>query len=756
MCSNQNLKYNSKFVTYISKLSEAMMNILLCGASMGIGGAETHMLTLAVGLRKRGHRVTVAAERGELCSELKREGIRFIRLPVEKFGLRDTRRAYFAVRNILKKWDFDVVHAHSRLTSLLVALARQREGLDFRFIVTAHAKYKTTRALRLLSVWGDECIAVSGDIKNHLVKNYGVDGGRIKVIPNGIDIALFHPDGKGRRRSVLFVSRLDEDCSAGAVALCRLAPRLCREFPDARITIAGGGSELSYVSALAKRANRAAGRECVTIVGARSDISALIRESGCVVGVSRVALEAMAMERPVILFGNEGALGLFDEKKLCEAEKTNFTCRGMGGKRGADFLLSELRRAFTLDDKSRRRLCRFGRELVERKYSSESMTDKTLEVYEAESSHPPRITVGGYYGFGNMGDDAVLSVLVSELKKNIPRARIAVLTKGGRAVKGADGASFADRYDLIDIMRVLLKSDVYISGGGSLLQNKTSTRSLFYYCGMLWLAGHLGNMTVILSNGIGPVHGKLAEGMVRETLLSADRVSVRDMESFLRVSAITGGKILPRLSADIAFAEKKGSDVPCKKKSLFECGARYIAVALNGKDKRKNEIVARAVSEYCQLHKIFPVFVSMDTKSDETSAKYCARLCGGIYVKARSVYEMRSIIGHSQLAIGSRLHFLIFALLEGIPIVPLFSDPKVDSFSLEVLGTPALKVGEDLGRRIERFISRGYCNYDHSAAFESLSARVVGDISSLCEFCVDASRKKYAKTLEKKEFFCYN
>ena len=86
----------------------------------------------------------------------------------------------------------------------------------------------------------------------------------------------------------------------------------------------------------------------------------------------------------------------------------------------------------------------------------------------------------------------------------------------------------------------------------------------------------------------------------------------------------------------------------------------------------------------------------------------------------------------------------------------LFSDPKVDAFSLEVLGTPALRVREDLGRRIERFISGGYCNYDHSEAFDSLSARVIGDISSLCELCVDASRKKYAKALEKKEFICYN
>ena len=733
------------------------MNILLCGASMGIGGAETHMLTLAKGLHDKGHRVTVAAERGELCAELKRLGIRFIRLPVAGVGLGDTRKAYSSLRHILKRWDFDIVHAHSRLTALLVELVRRREGLNFRFIVTAHAKYKTTRALKLLSVWGDNCIAVSRDIKNHLVRNYGVDGDEIRVIPNGIDTSRFHPDGKGRKRSILFVSRLDGDCSKGGISLCRIAPRLCREFPDTRITIVGGGSELPYISALAKRANRAAGRECVSVLGAISDIPELIRESDCVVGVSRVALEAMAMERPVILFGNEGALGLFDDKKSGKAERTNFTCRGEGMDKGDEFLISEVRRAFTLDDKTRRRICRFGRELVEKKYSADSMTERTLAVYGYAPRPSPRVAIGGYYGFGNMGDDAVLSVLVSELKRNIPNVKITVLTKGGGAVKGVSGVSFADRYDPICLARTLLKSDVYISGGGSLLQNKTSTRSLIYYCGVLWLAERLGNSTVILSNGIGPLRGSFAEGMVRRALVSARHVSVRDMESFMKVTALTGGKVLPRLSADIAFAEARcGEEHRKKAKNLLECGARYVAVALNGRAGEQNEALAHSLSEYCRKQRIFPVFVSMDTKIDGYSSRHCARLCGGIYVKARNVSEMRAVIRNSQIAVGARLHFLIFALLEGIPIVPIFSDPKLDSFSLEVLGTPALRLDGDLGKKLEKFIFSGYCCYDKKETLESLSCRAKGDILSLCELCMKAIKENCAKALEKKEFICYN
>ena len=454
------------------------MNILLCGATMGLGGAETHVLTLATELARKGHRVTVAAERGELCSELKREGIRFIRVPLAGRGTRSAVKAYSILKKLLVRWDFDVVHAHSRLSALVISALRKREGFDFRFVVTAHAKYKTTRALRLLSVWGDRCIAVSRDVKRHLVENYGVEPERIKVIPNGVDVSRFVPSGRGDRRSILFVSRLDADCSRGAEALCRIAPALVREFPDLGITLAGGGSELVRIRRLVAEANRAAGRECVRAVGACSDIAGLMAKHAVVVGVSRVALEAMAMKKTVILFGNEGALGLLDEEKLSLAAASNFTCRGNAKYLNDGFLLSELRRALLLDGGRRERMLRRCLDEVREKYSIDKTTDATISVYCGKKDILPRIAIGGYYGFGNLGDGCVLAAIVHELKRRLPNARITVFTRGGRAVEGVKGVCFARRSDPLSLVRVLMQSDVYISGGGSLLQNATSLRSL--------------------------------------------------------------------------------------------------------------------------------------------------------------------------------------------------------------------------------------------------------------------------------------
>ena len=731
------------------------MNILLCGASMGIGGAETHVLSLALALSERGHRVTVASERGELCEELKRGEIRFIRVPLSSTDARSVRRSYLILRKILLRWDFDVVHTHSRLSSLIVSMIRRKEGLDFRFVVTAHAKYKTSRALRILSVWGDRCIAVSRDIKSHLMRNYGASNSDVCVIPNGIDTKIFSPSRKGKRHSILFVSRLDRDCSRGARLLCEIAPRLCREFPDATITIAGGGDDVGEIRFLAKRVNARIRRECISLAGKCSDMPSLIARHSLVVGVSRVSLEALAMEKPVILLGNEGTLGLFGEKNLSRAVKTNFTCRGYGKGAGIEFLLSEIKKAFTMDDISKKKLVRFGRRVVCERYSLDKVADMTLKIYKYIPKKTPRILIGGYYGFGNLGDESVLSAITEGLKERLPDCKIGVLTNKGRAVKGVRSVDFIDRGDIFEIARAMRNSDVYISGGGSLLQNKTSGRSLAYYCELLRLAKHLGNKCVILANGIGPICGKQAKKMTSRALCLADYVSVRDMESFLSVLSLTRGTVSPFLSADPVFL-KENSTQP-DSKHLLSAGVRYAAVALMGKCDRINKILISAVQKICEKRKILPVFVPMDTKNDRCVCQSAASMTGGVFADVRDIESVISILQNAEVAIGERLHFLLFALKNNTPVAPISSDPKIDALSLELFGIEAIEISkkdraEEIGEKIEKYIA-GNDISEQKSAINSFSDRIKRDMDAVAKICLS---EKYNKGVEKRENICYN
>ena len=718
------------------------MNILLCGASMGIGGAETHILSLSVALSERGHRVTVAAERGELCEELKKRNVRFIRVPLSSSDMRSVSKSQKIMKKILLRWNFDVVHAHSRLSALIVSRIRRNEGLDFRFIVTAHAKYKTSRALRYLSVWGDRCIAVSGDIKKHLIKNYRVSEKKISVIPNGIDTKRFHPVHKEKKHSVLFVSRLDKDCSRGAELLCGIAPVLSKKFPDLNITVAGEGDDHGRILYLARKANAHIGRECVSLVGKCTDMPELIGNHSLTVGVSRVALEAMAMEKPVILFGNEGALGLFDNKKLPLAVNTNFTCRGFGKDPGKEFLLREIEKAFVMSGKAREKLCRYERKVICEKYSLDKVADMTLEVYGNKIKKRQRVLIGGYYGYGNIGDESVLRVIVKELRRRLPDCRIMVLNNKKSSYKGIE---VVNRNDPMEIMRAMKRSDVYISGGGSLFQNRTSNRSLAYYCWLVKLSKRMGNKCVIFANGIGPLKGQWANKVVEDALRSADRVSVRDMESFLKVMSLTRGAVIPKLSADPVFLYPHAN----KKGSAILNGVRYAAVALRGEKYSENLILA--IESFCKERRLLPVFVPMDTKNDIKTCERAAAECGGVTMNIRNVKMLERVLVGAETAIGERLHFLIFALKNHVPFVPVSSDPKIDSFSFEVFGEEAVRISRgdragDILDKIENFVKENHPIDNEKEIIKSFYERAMADVKEVLQICI---LEKCGKGVEK-------
>jgi len=721
------------------------MNILLCGASMGIGGAETHMLTLAIGLAERGNKVTVVAERGKLCEELKHHKIKFIRAPLSSDKITDMIKSYKVLWKLIERTDFDIVHAHSRISAFLIDRIRKKRQKSFKFVVTAHARYRTNRTLKLASVWGDECIAVSKDIKQHLIKNYGVFDRKISVVPNGVNTKKYFPSGSGEKCSVLFVSRLDRDCSAGAIGLCHIAPTLFEKFPKLKITVAGGGNDFKSVKLIADRANRIIGKDVITLTGYQSDIAPLIERHEYIVGVSRVALEAMAMKKSVILFGNEGALGRLTDENLEAAASSNFTCRGYKKNVSDEFLLSEIQKAFTTDEKKKRKIVADMREIVIKRYSHELMCDTILKIYERDSRREPKILIGGYYGRGNIGDERVLSALCRGLKRNIPDCRIRVI-KGNGNDRGEVG-----RTDPVEIIKALSWSDVYVSGGGSLFQNFTSTRSLIYYCALIRLAKMMNNKVAVFANGIGPLKGKLAEKLAADALTRADYVSVRDMESFFKAISLTEGKILPQLSADPVFSVQgegnRHKNVEKNKKSLMDFGGHYAVVALNGRMGKLNRTFSFAIKDYCSRCGMLPIFVSMDTKNDVRASREGAEICRGILFEESDINTLYDIISRSSIAIGARLHFVIFALCQGVKTVPINADPKINALSGELLSASAVNIGRldtvySINKKINCFLQANYKYddaYEREKAIDGMKTRAIADIQRLSRVCDQTS-----------------
>lgn len=363
--------------------------IMLSLMQLDIGGAETHVVELAKELKRRGAEVIVTSNGGAYETELSENGIKHYKVPLQNKNPLNVIKAFKLLKNIITEEKIDIVHSHARIPSFILGKLHKKMG--FPFVTTAHWVFSTKYGLKYITDWGQQTVAVSEDIKVYLMDNYNIPAENIVVTINGIDLEKFSPDidkepvysefGVCEDNFVItYVSRMDEDRSFAAKELIKQASELKNTIPNLKILIVGGGNDYQNVKALAEEANKKCGNETVILTGARTDINMLVAPADVFVGVSRAALEAMAAEKAVVIAGNEGYIGLFDESKLSEGIRTNFCCRGCEATTGEQ-LREDIIKFYNMTDEQKAELGKFGRELIRREYSVERMTNDSVTVY---------------------------------------------------------------------------------------------------------------------------------------------------------------------------------------------------------------------------------------------------------------------------------------------------------------------------------------------------------------------------------------
>lgn len=357
---------------------------------LDIGGAETHIVELSKELKKRGHNIIVASNGGAYTKELEADGIKHIRVPLQSKKPENVMTAFSELKKIITEEKIDVVHSHARIPSFI--LGKLHKKMNFPFVTTAHWIFTTRYGLKYITDWGQKTIAVSDDIKKYLMDNYKIPEEDITVTVNGIDIEKFSPDVdkapamrefglKETDNIIVYVSRMDESRSLVAHHLIESVQKLDSIVENIKCVIVGGGDDFENVKKEASAVNEALGREAIVMTGARTDINSLIAPAKLFVGVSRAALEAMACEKPAIVAGNEGYIGLFDKDKLADGLNTNFCCRGCGDS-AADRLAQDIGAFFGLWEEEQEALGKYARETVLKYYSVKRMADDAEKVYK--------------------------------------------------------------------------------------------------------------------------------------------------------------------------------------------------------------------------------------------------------------------------------------------------------------------------------------------------------------------------------------
>lgn len=673
---------------------------------LDIGGAETHVVELSRALKKLGNEVVVASNGGVYEKELADCGIEHVKLPLHSKRPDAVIKSYFGLKKYIKEsGGFDIVHGHARIPSFICGILSKK--LNFRFTTSAHWVFKVTPLWRLMANWGEKTVAVSDDIKQYLIDNYNFYPDNIKVTINGIDVDKFSKnidvcdikeefglkDGAFR---IIYVSRMDVDRSAVAFMLAKITPKLLKLRENLEVVIVGGGNDYDRLVKETDAINTEIGKKVIKVTGARTDINKFIAAGDVFVGVSRAALEAMSAGLPVIIAGNEGYIGTFDESKFKISYDTNFCCRSCP-ESDCDKLYADLEKLLCAPAETLEKMGEYNRETVIRHYSAERMAKDYLEVFRTMTPNcwykSGEVIISGYYGFKNVGDDALLQKIIENIKALRPDTKITVLSRNPRETRRLYQIRSINRFNILGIAKEMRHAKLLISGGGSLLQDKTSARSFFYYSYIIKAAKKRGLKTMLYANGIGPIETEKNRKRAKEILESMDYISLREGSSADTVKEL-GAKVTPNITCDPAFflesADEKWISRLIKRYDISP-DKKYFAIALRDwqeNDKRLDE----KISDLCRRlgkEKLCPIFIAMqDSKDYDISKRICAisGKSSPIIVNA-TARELVGLLSHVEFVVGMRLHTLIFAAAAGIPMVGLSYDPKVDSV-LEYIGMP--------------------------------------------------------------------
>ena len=696
------------------------MRVLMATMQLDIGGAETHIVELSKALSKMGVEVLVASNGGAYVKELEEAGIKHFKVELNRKTPGAVRRSYRQLEKIILENRVDVVHAHARIPGFLCGLLKKKH--NFRFVTTAHWVFSTKFPFNLLTNWGDRSLAVSDDIKQYLIDNYGIAGENIKVTINGVDTDKFSKNtdfsdiarefdfGQNKTR-IVYVSRMDIDRSFAAHKLIEATPEVLKKVPDLEVVIVGGGNDYEPIRTEAEEMNRRLGQRVIITTGPRTDINKFAASAQVFVGVSRAALEAMAAEKPAIIAGNEGYIGIFDRDKLQVSIDTNFCCRGCEMTTAEGLARDLLTLLGEGGDELCARLGEYSLETVKKYYSVETMARDALSMYvsiikdEGFPQDPdkemedigkylicPRgkrdvdVVLSGYYGFSNSGDDAILEAIITQLRDACPNISITVLSNTPKETSAMYGVNSVDRFDFFALRKLLARTKLLISGGGSLIQDVTSTKSVLYYLTVIKMAKHFGAKVMLYANGIGPVNKTKNRRAVAKALRDVDCITLRESSSKEELCAIMGGDVAATVTADPVFGlEGCGDDMVENTISMAGVSMDDKFFVLSVREWKTMD--ADAVAKLCDFSKavyerfgIKPFVIPMQKARDrEISMKIHENLPFGIYGEGFSPKVMMSIIKRAQFVVGMRLHTLIYATKAGVPSIALDYDPKVDA-----------------------------------------------------------------------------
>lgn len=316
-----------------------------------------------------------------------------------------------------------------------------------------------------------------------------------------------------------------------------------------------------------------------------------------------------------------------------------------------------------------------------------------------------QVLISGYYGFDNLGDEAILEELVSELGEFFDSQDIVVLSNNPQQTAAKFAVSSINRWKLGEIAGALSRSKLFISGGGGLFQDSHSAGSVVYYGGLILLARILGARTLVYAQGVGPLRRKISRVLTAFFFKLANAVSVRDDKS---IELLKSWHIKAEQTADPVWALSPRAidkNLQDQVDQIKTDGHLLVGLSLrNGTSFGEKHIEALAETMHAQLpaHSTVLFLPLQDDQDREPLGQFKTKWQSlGRQALELDLTSLKlpgqwlSLIAKLDCLVGMRLHSLIMALASGVPVLGIAYDPKVENV-LREFNQPSLPFAHSL------------------------------------------------------------
>ena len=295
--------------------------------------------------------------------------------------------------------------------------------------------------------------------------------------------------------------------------------------------------------------------------------------------------------------------------------------------------------------------------------------------------------ISGYYGQGNAGDEALLMSLLQMLPSKIEPI---VISAAPQKTQQKYNVKTCPRLNVFSLLAALKESDIFIWGGGSLIQDTTSLASPIYYLGLMKLAQMKGLKTIAWGQGIGPLHYKFTRWITKKTLAKCTAISVRDRKS---AKLLSEWDIHHSIAPDPVWA-LRSKDIS----DFIQTSQPIVAINLRNHPSltiKKLKTLTNALVDFQKITNTYILLVPFQASQDFTIAHHISKKLSKSHeiIQIDDPQRMKGLFKNTNMTIGMRLHCLIMAASERSRCFALSYDPKV-KYLMEEINIPGWELDQ--------------------------------------------------------------